>query len=104
MTQLRVVLIKPSKYGVDGSVERFKKGFLPNATLYHIASLTPARIGDVPVTVHTVDEYVWQDLDYLHWLRKDPDVITLARSTGSTANGHARRMINTKNHRAHHGY
>ena len=58
MTQLRVVLIKPSKYSSDGSVERFKKGFLPNATLFHIASLTPARIRDVPVTVHQVDEYV----------------------------------------------
>src|SRR5688572_16518888 len=30
---LRIVLIKPSKYGVDGAVERFKKGFMPNATL-----------------------------------------------------------------------
>ncbi len=82
MTQLRVVLIKPSKYALDGSVERFKKGFLPNATIYHIAGLTPARIGDVPVTVHLVDEYVWQDLDYLHWLHGEPGVITLVAIVG----------------------
>ncbi len=82
MTQLRVILIKPSKYGVDGSVERFRKGFLPNATLYHIAALTPARVGDVPVTVHLVDEYVWQDLDYLRWLHHDPDVTTLVALVG----------------------
>jgi radical SAM family protein len=82
VTQLRVVLIKPSKYGVDGSVERFKKGFLPNATLYHIDGLTPARIGDVPVAVHLVDEYVRQDLDYLSWLHRDPNVITLVALVG----------------------
>jgi len=82
MTQLRVVLIKPSKYRVDGSVERFKKGFMPNATLYHIASLTPEKIGDVPVTVHTVDEYVWQNLDYLQLLHHDPDAVTLVALVG----------------------
>ncbi|MHB8623432.1 MAG: B12-binding domain-containing radical SAM protein [Sulfuricaulis sp.] len=82
MKQLRVVLIKPSKYGMDGSVERFKKGFMPNATLYHIASLTPERIGNVPVEVHIVDEYVWQDLDYLRWLRHEPDVTTLVALVG----------------------
>ena len=47
MTQLRVVLVKPSKYGVDGSVERFKKGFLPNATLYHIADTRGRQSSDV---------------------------------------------------------
>jgi len=82
MAQLRVVLIKPSKYGIDGSVERFKKGYMPNATLWHIASLTPKRIGDVPVTVHTIDEYVWQDLEYLRLLHHDPDVITLVALVG----------------------
>lgn len=79
---LRVVLIKPSKYGLDGSVERFKKGFMPNATLFHIASLTPERIGDTPVQVHTVDEYVWQDLGYLQLLHHDPEVITLLALVG----------------------
>ena len=39
---LRVVLVKPSKYGVDGCVERFRRGFMPNSTLPHLTSLTPA--------------------------------------------------------------
>lgn len=82
MTQLRVVLIKPSKYGLDGSVERFKKGYMPNATLWHIASLTPERIGNIPVSVHTVDEYVWQDLDYLQLLHHDSNVVTLVALVG----------------------
>lgn len=79
---LRIVLIKPSKYGLDGSVERFKSGFMPNATLYHIASLTPASIGDTPVHVHTVDEYVWQDLGYLQLLHHDPEATTLLALVG----------------------
>lgn len=82
MSQLRVILVKPSKYGVDGSVERFKKGFMPNATLYHIASLTPRVIGNTTVQVHTIDEYVWQDLSYLTLLHHDPSVITLVAIVG----------------------
>lgn len=102
MAQLRVVLIKPSKYAIDGSVERFKKGFLPNATLYHIASLTPARIGDVPVTVHLVDEYVWQDLDYLRWLHHDPDVITLVALVGVQSH-QFHRALDLAAYARHHG-
>ena len=82
MKQLRVVLIKPSKYAADGSVERFKKGYIPNATLYHIASLTPAQIGNVPVTVHTVDEYVHQDVDYLRLLQHDAEFVTVVALVG----------------------
>lgn len=82
MRHLRIVLIKPSKYGVDGAVERFKKGFMPNATLYHIASLTPDSIGGTPVRIHTVDEYVWQDLSYLELLRHDPQAVTLVALVG----------------------
>jgi len=102
VTQLRVVLIKPSKYAIDGSVERFKKGFLPNATLFHIASLTPARIGDVPVTVHLVDEYVWQDLGYLRWLHKDPDVITLVALVGVQSH-QFHRALDLAAYARHHG-
>src|SRR3990172_13240002 len=102
MTQLRVVLIKPSKYAVDGSVGRFKKGFLPNATLYHIASLTPARIGDVPVTVHTVDQYVWTDLDYLRWLHQDPDVTTLLALVGVQSH-QFHRALDLAAYARHHG-
>ncbi len=73
MTTLKVVLIKPSKYAVDGYVERFKTGYMPNATLYHIAGLTPKRVNSVSVTTHTIDEYVRDDLDYLKLLHPDPD-------------------------------
>lgn len=82
MKRLHVVLIKPSKYGLDGTVERFKKGYLPNATLNYIASLTPARFGSVPITVHTVDEYVHQDVSYLHLLHRNPNAITLLALVG----------------------
>ena len=82
MQKLRVVLIKPSKYETDGSVQRFKKGYIPNATLYHIASLTPDHIGNTVVSVHTVDEYVHQDLDYLQLLRHDPEFTTLLALVG----------------------
>ncbi len=103
MTRLRVVLIKPSKYAIDGSVERFKKGFFPpNTTLYYIASLTPARIGDVPVTVHLVDEYVWQDLDYLRWLRHDPNVITLLALVGVQSH-QLHRALDLAAYARHHG-
>ncbi|MDH5512881.1 MAG: radical SAM protein [Gammaproteobacteria bacterium] len=102
MTQLRVVLIKPSKYRVDGSVERFKKGFLPNATLYHIASLTPRSIGNLPVQVHTVDEYVWQDLSYLRLLQHDPDVITLVALVGVQSH-QFHRALDLAAYARHHG-
>ena len=102
MAQLRVVLIKPSKYGIDGSVERFKKGYMPNATLWHIASLTPERIGDVPVTVHTIDEYVWQDLEYLRLLHHDPDVITLVALVGVQSH-QFHRALDLTAYARHHG-
>lgn len=84
MTTLKVVLIKPSKYAVDGYVERFKSGFVPNATLYHIAGLTPKDINSVQIITHTIDEYIKDDLDYLNLLRPDPDssCITLLALVG----------------------
>jgi hypothetical protein len=97
-----VVLIKPSKYGLDGSVERFKKGYMPNATLWHIASLTPERIGDVPVIVHTVDEYVWQDLDYLRLLHHDPDFTTLIALVGVQSH-QFHRALDLAAYARHHG-
>jgi pyruvate-formate lyase-activating enzyme len=102
MTQLRVVLIKPSKYGIDGSVERFKKGYMPNATLWHIASLTPGRIGKVPIEVITVDEYVWQDLSYLRWLHHDPDWITLVALVGVQSH-QFHRALDLAAYARHHG-
>lgn len=102
MTQLRVVLIKPSKYAIDGSVERFKKGYLPNATLYHIASLTPAQVGNIPVTVHTIDEYVWQNLDYLQLLHHDPGVVTLVALVGVQSH-QFHRALDLAAYARHHG-
>lgn len=102
MTQLRVVLIKPSKYAIDGSVERFKKGFLPNATIFHIASLTPERIGDIPVTVHLVDEYVWLNLDYLKLLHNEPGVITLLALVGVQSH-QFHRALDLTAYARHHG-
>jgi hypothetical protein len=102
MTQLRVVLIKPSKYGLDGSVERFKKGYMPNATLWHIASLTPERIGNVPIVVHTVDEYVWQNLDYLHLIHHDPSFITVVALVGVQSH-QFHRALDLAAYALHHG-
>lgn len=82
MERLRVVLIKPSKYRPDGTVERFRTGFMPNATLYHIASLTPRAVGGRPLEVHTVDEYVRQDLGYLQLLHRHPETTTLVALVG----------------------
>lgn len=82
MKYLRVVLIKPSKYGMDGYVERFKKGFMPNATLHQIASLTPGKVSECTVRVHLVDEYVWWNLQYLDLLRSDESCITLIALVG----------------------
>ena len=73
---LRVVVLKPSKYGDGGYVERFRRGFMPNATVAYLRSLTPGRIpsqaadGDSAVAgveceVCAIDEYVHTDLDYL---------------------------------------
>ncbi len=102
MKRLRVVLIKPSKYGRDGSVERFKKGYMPNATLYHIASLTPERVGNAPVIVHTVDEYVHQDLDYLRLLHRDPECITLLALVGVQSH-QFHRALDLAAYALHHG-
>ncbi len=80
--RLRVVLVKPSKYGPDGSVERFRRGFMPNSTLPHLAALTPRRLADREIAVRAIDEYVQTDLDYLRWLERDPDCTTLLALVG----------------------
>jgi len=79
---LRVVLVKPSKYGLDGRVERFRRGFMPNSTLYHLASLTPAAIAGRAVVVETVDEYVETDLDYLRLLHAERGADTVLALVG----------------------
>lgn len=102
MKRLQVVLIKPSKYGLDGLVERYKKGYMPNATLYHIASLTPPQIGDVRVTVHTIDEYIQQDLDYLRLLERDPATIILVALVGVQSH-QFHRALDLAAYARHHG-
>lgn len=66
---LKVVVLKPSKYLEDGYVERFRWGFMPNSTVPYVRSMTPAKVGDTPIEVHTVDEYVHTDLKYLSLLK-----------------------------------
>lgn len=78
---LRVVIIKPSKYGVTGYVERFRRGFMPNSTIPYIQSMTPAEIDGVRIDTYAVDEYVQTDLDYLDLLR-GTDVPTLVALVG----------------------
>jgi Radical SAM superfamily len=79
---LRVVLVKPSKYAEDGYVERFRWGFMPNSTLAHLASLTPAAVAGRPCETVAVDEYVHTDLAYLELLRRAPDRRTLVALVG----------------------
>ena len=78
---LRVVIIKPSKYGVSGYVERFWRGFMPNSTVRYILSMTPASIDGVRIEVYAVDEYVHTDLAYLELIRH-PTVPTLLALVG----------------------
>jgi radical SAM superfamily enzyme YgiQ (UPF0313 family) len=66
--RLRVVLVKPSKYNLDGYVERFRWGSMPNTTLPYLRSLTPDEHAGAKLEVHAVDEYVQTDLDYLDLL------------------------------------
>jgi hypothetical protein len=83
MTQrLRVVILKPSKYLADGSVERFRWGFMPNSTVPYIRSMTPAMVGSCPVEVHAIDEYVRTDLRYLALLSRPPGFQTLLALVG----------------------
>jgi hypothetical protein len=79
---LRVVVLKPSKYAADGSVERFRRGFMPNSTIAHLASLTPREVSGVGCAVVTIDEYVHTDLGYLDLLRRDPSCLTLLALVG----------------------
>jgi len=79
---LRVVVLKPSKYAADGYVERFRRGFMPNATVAYMRSLTPAAGGPAAREVQAVDEYVHTDLGYLSLLRREPGRRTLLALVG----------------------
>jgi hypothetical protein len=76
----RILLVKPSKYAPNGDVERFRKGFMPNAALLHLRSMTPSALGGRPVVVDTIDEYTQTDLRYLDLLR--PETCSLLAMVG----------------------
>jgi len=78
---LRVVIIKPSKYGVSGYVDRFRRGLMPNSTVPYIRSMTPDSVDGVPIETWAIDEYVQTDLAYLDLLRS-PDQPTLLALVG----------------------
>src|SRR4029079_1948726 len=79
---LRVVILKPSKYTSDGSVERFRWGFMPNSTVPHVRSMTPADVGGTRVEGHAIDEYVHTDLGYLSLLGRPRGGRTLLALVG----------------------
>ncbi len=55
---------------------------MPNATLYHIASLTPSSLDGTPIQLVTIDEYVWVDLSYLKYLRSEEGYTSLLAIVG----------------------
>src|SRR5215471_2520916 len=75
---LRVVIVKPSKYGINGQVERFRRGFMPNSTVPYIRSMTPQSIDGVDIETYAIDEYVQTDLGYLELLRNRNEPTLLA--------------------------
>ena len=79
---LRVVIIKPSKYGSDGYVERFRWGFMPNSTLPHLRSMTPSTLDGRNVETYAIDEYVHTDLKYVNLLRPNKNQETLVALVG----------------------
>lgn len=79
---LQVVILKPSKYAADGSVERFRRGFMPNSTVPYVRSMTPAEVNGTPTDVHSIDEYVHTDLRYFSLLRRPQGGRTLVALVG----------------------
>jgi hypothetical protein len=79
---LKVVVLKPSKYTVDGVVERFRRGFMPNSTVPYVRSMTPPEVDDTAIEVHSIDEYVHRDLRYLSLLKASKGERTLLALVG----------------------
>lgn len=80
--QLRVIVLKPSKYMANGYVERFRWGFMPNSTVPYMRSMTQPVVGETPVEVHTIDEYVHTDLRYMSLLKRPQGGRTLLALVG----------------------
>jgi hypothetical protein len=81
-TKLKIIILKPSKYGLEGFVERFRWGFMPNSTVPYMRSMIPRQIDGTSIEVYTIDEYVYTDLDYLSLLTKAPGEETLLALVG----------------------
>lgn len=79
---LKVVIIKPSKYMVDGAVERFYRGFMPNSTVPHIRSMVPPLVNQHSTETHAIDEYVYTNLEYLKLLKPARNTRTLVAIVG----------------------
>src|SRR5262245_29064040 len=67
---------------MDGSVARFRFGLMPNATLYHLASMVAADIRGFRTERLLLDAYVHCDLDYLQLLQRSDDAVTLLALVG----------------------
>jgi hypothetical protein len=78
VNKLRVLILKPSKYDPSGRVERFRRGFMPNATIPYLRSMTPPEVEGQAIEAHVIDEYVQTDLSYLRLLRQDDNPTLLA--------------------------
>jgi hypothetical protein len=76
--RLRIIIIKPSKYGPTGFVERFRRGFMPNSTVPYIKSMTPPAVDGIRLETYAIDEYVQTDLRYLDLLRNSDTPTLLA--------------------------
>lgn len=78
--KLRVLILKPSKYDADGHVQRFRRGFMPNATLPYLRSMTPPEFEGHTIETRVIDEYVQTDLTYLRQLKGEdsPTLLALA--------------------------
>ena len=55
---------------------------MPNSTVPYIRSMTPAEIDGTQVEVHTIDEYVHTDVEYLSLLDRAPGEETLLALVG----------------------
>lgn len=99
---LRVILLKPSKYGRDGWVERFRRGFMPNSTLPHLAALTPAQVRGRAVELVSIDEYIETDLNYLRWLGAERGDCTLLALVGVQSHQY-QRALDLAAYARHHG-
>ena len=82
MKPLKVVLFKPSKYNPDGHVQRFWRGFLPNATGNHIKSMTPREMNGRLIESQYIDENVYHPSEYLQLMESTPGYETLVALVG----------------------